>query len=625
MQLSLRSHRPTSGMPQQGKRLWWALAVVVPAFLLLAGRLWQLQILDGAMYFERTTDNFIKDRAIVPVRGRIVDRHGKVIAGSRPSFNVYADPRKYQQKVHDHLVDLLAVGTDRAESAWRRMEAAVAEHQRRPVVLFEDVSWQQMALIEQGASFLSGVSVQDQPHRLYPYGPLASHVLGYMKEITKSELDAWSDEGYKPGDYVGRYGLEKVWEKILRGTDGIELYVENARGQRLDDADAEELIDGERLIAPMPGRTLVLTLDVRLQQIIQKALRDHPAAGVAVVEVRTGRIRALVSKPGFDSNMMTGRLTAATLDAMNESPYKPFLDKTLKMHYFPGSTFKFVTTLAALESKLQDPRHATTCTYSVRVGDRTFHCNRRHGKITMAAAMAQSCNVYFYELSQVVGIDRIAEVARDFGFGLPTGLDLNGDTPGRIPNKAFYEERGTFRLGYTLNTAIGQGDVEVSVLQLALAYAAIANGGRLWLPQLVERVESAAGDVLKEYPPRLRHRLRVSEEALIELSRGLLGTVNDKLGTAYGHRPEGFLVAGKTGTAQIRGGRKEEPDGTAWHPLRDHAWFAGYAPADDPEFAIVVLIEHGGSGGRVAAPIAVQILTEYFALTTTTAAGEAAP
>jgi penicillin-binding protein 2 len=357
----------------------------------------------------------------------------------------------------------------------------------------------------------------------------------------------------------------------------------------------------------VPGHNLVLTIDAELQRLAEEALADRPAAAAAVVEVATGRILALVSRPAFDPNQMTGRLTRAEEAILESDPLKPFLDRTLRQHYFPGSTFKVFTALAALEAGTFTPHDRVFCDGSHELGKRVFRCHKAHGSVDLNAALAQSCDTYFWAASERLGIDRIAEMARSFGLGAPTGLGLNGDVPGIIPTKAFYASRGGFRPGFALNTAIGQGDTTVTVLQLALAFAALANGGDLFVPQIALRIETAGGKVVADFPPRLRSHVELSPRGLAAVQRGLFSAVNEKKGTAYASRDRNITVAGKTGTAQV-GKLYRNIKEVDWDPSQDHAWFAGYAPARNPRIAFVVLIEHGGHGGAVAAPPAMKIV-----------------
>ncbi|MFH0900935.1 MAG: penicillin-binding transpeptidase domain-containing protein, partial [Pseudomonadota bacterium] len=313
--------------------------------------------------------------------------------------------------------------------------------------------------------------------------------------------------------------------------------------------------------------------------------------------------------PSFDPNVMTGRLSREEEAEMHADPHLPFIDRTLRQHYFPGSTYKFVAAAAAVEEGLVSPTDRVFCRGYHELGRRTFRCPKPHGSVSLYEAMTQSCNVYFWHLAEIAGIDRLAKVARDFGFGAPTGLGLNGDVPGNVPVKAWYEKRGGFRIGYTLNTAIGQGDTEVTVLQLALAYAAIANGGDLWVPQVVDRIETATGETIMKYEPKLRRKLPLSAKTLELIGKGLWGVVNDPRGTAFHVRPDDVTVSGKTGTAQVR--RLQRRGDSVWHDYRDHAWFVCYAPSESPDIAVAALVEHGGKGGAVAAPIAMQVVRSY--------------
>jgi penicillin-binding protein 2 len=485
------------------------------------------------------------------------------------------------------------------------------------VLVLDDQSKERAALVAQAKLTLSAVEVRDSMYRYYPHERLAAHVLGYMNQLRAEELDELGGQGYDASELIGRYGLERAWEPYLRGKKGIERYVANAKGERIDDPASADLIEGPRFEAPVAGHNVVLTIDYQLQKIVERAVRHHAAASVAVVEVDSGRILALASTPSFEPNTMTGRLSQAEFSLLMSDPRKPFVDKTLRQHYPPGSTYKFVSAVAALEDGLVDEHEKIRTPTWFRVGRRTFHGDTCDKRTNLIEALQTSCNTYFWKLAvdekYKVGIDRMAVVARDFGFGAPTGLGLNGDVAGRVPTKLWYEERGPFKVGYTVNAAVGQGDVEVTVLQLAMAYAVIANGGSLYVPQIVRRVETASGQLVKDYEPQLRRRVRASSETLAAIRRGMWRVVNDPGGTAhqYGHS-EVVEYAGKTGTAQVRNKRREPEHVKGWHPHRHHAWFAGFAPAVDPEIAVVVLIEHGGAGGKNAAPVARRVVEGYF-------------
>jgi penicillin-binding protein 2 len=609
--LKLDRHVPSPGVPELNRRFGWVVAVVALGFLLLIARLWHLQLVRGQHYFDLTTNNFEAEAPIPAVRGKIKDRRGVVLASNRPSFNVYVTPRYFTPEAEAALSRLLGLASHELDELREQIGVARKKKDlRTPLLFLSDIDRDKLAILTQAHAELPGVTVNDVPRRHYPHVGLAAHVLGYMNKISKSEFEARAEDGYTETDLLGRTGVESQWENYLRGKPGLERYVVDAKGQRKSDREAEELIKGERFIAPIPGHNVILTIDVELQRIADSALGDNPAGGIAVVDVKTGRILALVSRPAYDPNVMSGRLTRAEEAQLNANPYKPFIDKTLNAQYYPGSTYKFVTALAALEAKVVTPEEKILCPGWLDVDKR--HCTKAHGRVGFYEAMAQSCNVYYWTLAQRLEMDRISRVAEEFGFGSPTGLGLNGDLRGRIPWKQWYDEHQGFRPGYTLNTAIGQGDTEVTVLQLALAYATLGNGGDLWIPQIVERVETSSGKLVVPYPPTLRRHINVSPESMRLIQKSLYGTVNEPKGTAYNSRLPDIHVSGKTGTAQVRGLPKA---GEVLEYFENHhAWFAGYAPSEDPQIAVVVLVEHGGKGGGVAAPVAMKVIRGYFDL-----------
>ena len=366
---------------------------------------------------------------------------------------------------------------------------------------------------------------------------------------------------------------------------------------------------------PVPGRDLVLTLDMELMRAVDRVFRNRPSGAAAVVEVRTGRVLALYSKPSIDPNLLISGLPQALSREIDENPFRPRIDKSIFESYFPGSTFKPITALAGLEAGVVDPRTMVNCTGRHELGRRVFRCQHVHGPTMLHRALVESCNVYFYQLAEAVTMDRIAQMAFEFGLGRRTGIGINQETPGFIPTRAWYAQHypGQWRIGHTLNTAIGQGNTRVTVLQLALAYAALANGGTLYVPQLIERVEGPDGDVIERFPPTVRRRVAVSARHLGLISAALTGVVADRFGTAHGAMVEEVSVAGKTGTAQVsRIVRNADNTRRVFRSQRDHAWFAGYAPADNPEIAVVALVEHGGSGGHEAAPLVTAIAREWF-------------
>jgi penicillin-binding protein 2 len=601
--------RPTpSGQHRTDGTVRLGMALVCLAFLALAVRLFQLQILSGEQYYRRSTDNFVKENPRPAVRGQIRDRNGRVLAENRPSFRVYVTPRYLTEPALEKLRKYLALSDEQFETLRRKIDARKGLDRYGALLAAEDITRDQMAMLESESQDLPGVDVKLRPHRSYPTG-LAAHAIGYLNMIGPDELPRRLSEGYHPGDYVGRSGLERLLEPRLRGTAGFEKIIVDARGRPKPNSELERLIGGELRREAVPGDNLILTLDQDLQRITQQALAKHHSAAAAVVEVDTGRVLALASHPGPDPNTLTGRLTRAESQRLETDPFRPLIDKSLRENYYPGSTFKVVPMIAALEEKLVNPDEKVVCHGRYELGKRAFHCMKSHGPMNMHDAVVQSCNIYFYHLAEKVGLDRMTRVAEQLGFGSPTKVGL-GEAPGFIPSLDFYKKNGGFRIGYALNTALGQGDVKVTVLQLAMAYAALSNGGRLYQPLLVDRIEDPAGRVREQYQPQVRGHVSVSPESLERVRRALQGVVNDPKGTSFTAHLEGLDVAGKSGTAQVRKNRKGESAG--WDTHNDHAWFSGFAPSRHARIAIAVLVEHGGLGGHVAAPVAMQIIQGYF-------------
>lgn len=512
--------------------------------------------------------------------------------------------------------DFAALSQDELEP-WRAKLRAIGEarrHQRIEAV--RSISRDQLAALEMHhdefttSSGVSYVGVLTTSGRRYPYGTLGAHAIGYLNEVSREDLDRLAGQGYRERDRIGREGIEAAWESYLRGQDGFLQKPVDSEGLHWD-APVEGSIRGRPAV---PGRDLTITLDMELMRTIDRAFRGHPSGAVVVVEVNTGRVRALYSKPSYDLNERSGRLTEARFGEMQNDPFRPLNDKTIYETYFPGSTFKPITALAALSTDGLNPSQRYDCPGYYEVGNRRFRCTAAHGDVDLRESLVQSCNVYFWKTAEQVGLERLDQFARSFGLGERTGIGINSEARGFLASREWYERQGSrFMVGFTMNTAIGQGNTRTTLLQLAMAYAALANGGTLYYPQLVERVADPDGTVIQTFSPRIRSHLEIPPEHFAYVNDGLYGVMNDPTGTAYEARVDGGIpVAGKTGTAQVERRRTNEAGEQAWYFNRAHAWFAGFAPAGDPQVAIVVLVEHGGTGGRYAAPIGTQILQEYL-------------
>lgn len=596
------------------KRYKWMALFVVLAFGVLLGRAFQLQILDHDHYGAIARENITKTLTLSATRGIIRDRAGRIVVTNRPAYDVYVTPRLLRDGDVERIAELMGLSAEERAGFERRLGNVPPHRQAHQIRFFTDVRLEQLASLETHELDLPAIDVVVSPLRTYPYDHLGAHALGYLNELTAEELAELRPAGYRLGDRIGRSGIERAWESFLRGRRGYRRVPVDARGRVMEGVVMD---DGRPTqVDPVPGRDMTLTLDMDLMRISERAFRGHPSGAVVVVDVNTGAVLALFSKPSYDLNELTSGMSRDRYAEMRDPrSFRPLIDRTIYESYFPGSTFKPITAIAALQDQLVDPAARVECHGAYMLGRTRFRCTSSHGEMDMRQAMVHSCNVYFYVLAQQVGLDRLARFAQDFGLGRRTGVGINTEASGFIPTREWYERgEAHWRAGYALNTAIGQGDTRVTLLQLATSYAAIANGGTLYVPQLVQTVSSPDGSIVEEFEPRVRRRVHVDREHLEYVVDSLYGAVNDQGGTAYDARiADGVIVAGKTGTAQVseRARHDVDPD-RAWYLNRPHAWFAGFAPADHPEVAIVVLVEHGGAGGRQAAPIAIRILQEYL-------------
>ena len=482
----------------------------------------------------------------------------------------------------------------------------------------------QVAIVTSHLHELRGLALHTDMRRRYPERFGLAHLLGYMGQASERDLERLP-EVYRRGDWLGRTGLEAALEgdpehpeeSNLRGTPGEDVYFRDNRGLRLRGHELTRTVSNLQSTPSVPGDDVWLSVDVGVQKIVERALRPHPSAAAVVMEVHTGRVLALYSKPGYDPNVWSGRLTADAKREYDANPYSPLLNKALRA-YAPGSVYKVVTALAALEEGIVDADTTIECPGYYEFGGRKFRCHKRsgHGPVNLVQALYHSCDVYFYRVGELLGMDRLERYATEvFGLGGPTGIEAFERT-GRVPSKAWHREHSPngWQPGFTLSTAVGQGATLTSPLQIARLYASIANGGRVLRARVVLQVVGADGHVVRRYMPEVERVLGVAPEHLALVQEGLIETVQGEEGTGREARIQGssLRIAGKTGTAEARQVQKGASEEFARWLLQDHAWFAAYAPADDPQIAVAVFLEHGGSGGKNAAPVARQIIEQYF-------------
>ncbi len=588
------------------RRLVYASAATSMALLLLVLRLWSLQILQGENLAALSENNRIRLRRITSTRGRIVDRYGRVLVESEASYDavlVAEDTTDLEMTVETlaHFLEQSAADTQAV------LDRAAGRPRFQEVVVKRDLSWPEVVAIETHQTDLPGVSVRVAPKRYYPEGPTLSHVLGYVGEVTRGDLER--ESLYRGGDLIGKAGLEQVFDGQLRGVNGGRHVEVDAVGRELRVLDQ---IDAE------PGRTLVLSVDIDLQRAAEKALSGHVGAVVAV-DPRNGDVLAMTSQPAFDPNLFAGGMRKKQWSELRQHPRKPMTQRAISGQYPPGSTFKFVVAAAALQEGIINPFNTIDCHGSMRLGNRDFRCWRSggHGRMNVVDALTHSCDVFFYQIGQKLGVNTIARYARDFGLGEPTGIVLNHEKGGLIPDKAWKREHNgePWYPGETLPVSIGQGAVATTPLQMAHAVGALAVGRR-YRPRLVLRLDRPDGGVAEEVPAEEIPGLEIRPAVLAEVRHGMVNVVNHPRGTGKRAAVDGVLVAGKTGTSQVvsMGRTRVKSADLPWHQ-RDHAWFVAFAPAIEPEVAMAVLVEHAeGGGGKIAAPVAKIVLEEFFRL-----------
>ncbi len=591
-------------------RLIVAAGVIVFFAVVIICRLWFLQISNGDEYKDKAYNNRVRVRKVMAPRGHILDRNGVELVTNRPSFNVLLI-RENSKNDEDLLKRLAVVLDEDVSELWNRIREASNIPHHEPIRLKEDINWETLAYLENHNYEFSGIRIEVSPRRVYHQGDFAAHLIGYLGGISKKELSKVAEGEYVGGDLIGKMGLEKLREKDLRGEKGTSFSEVNAKGFE------QQLL---KRLEPLPGRELHLTLDLRMQQVAEEMMKkDEKSGAVVAIDVNSGRLLALSSNPTIHLEEFVGGISLKNWKSLLENEKKPLINKAVQGTYPPGSTYKMITALAGLENGAVDKDTLFYCPGYYSFGNRVYRCWKRsgHGAVDLMRAISESCDVYFYQVGQQVGVDVLAEYAKKLGLGEKTGLEVENEKNGLVPTRKW--KRGRYNTkwqeGETLSVAIGQGFNLVTPLQIAVMTAMLANGGKKYLPQLVERVIDPDGNVLDELQPKLIHELVGMDKHLEIIRKGLFEVVQGERGTARLVRIEGLNIAGKTGTAQVVkiAQYKHLKEEDIPYKYRDHAWFTCYAPAENPEIAVTVLVEHGLHGSSSAAPIAKAVIEAYFA------------
>lgn len=583
------------------RRLLLFMGGVLLCFAILLLRLWYLQIIQGEKFTHLAENNRVRVIPQRDIRGEILDRSGLPLATNRPSFHLFLLPEDVRN-MEDTLTFLEQyIGIKRKELE----EKLKTSPPYRSISIARDLSRQEVAYIAEHNWDLPGLSLEVESLRSYQHKEVAAHVLGYIGEISEEQWKEYSSAGYQRGDFIGQYGIEKLFESVLRGKKGSKGVEVDALGRELRVL---------KRIPPRPGHNVVLTIDLPLQQFIEENF-EETAGAVVALDPRNGAVLALVSKPSFDPNLFAKGISRSEWRKLALHPRHPLQNRAITGQYPPGSVYKIVMAAAGLEEEIVQPNTSIFCGGQFPFGNRIFNDWKPggHGVVNLYSALVESCDVYFYRLGSKLGVDTIAHYAREFGLGVKTGIDLAPERPGLVPSTAWkkQEKNEPWYPGETISVSIGQGYNLVTPLQLASLISAVANGGTLWRPQLVHRIETPTGKVLREFAPQARSRLSLRPHTLQTIRKALYGVVHDPKGTGKKAYIENFGVAGKTGTVQVVGVRKtkELPE-----RYRDHGWFVAFAPFDNPQIALAILAEHGGKGGSNYAALAKKIIEKYFNL-----------
>jgi len=580
--------------------------VILAAVVILVSMLFYLQVVRAELYKKLSLSNRIRRQRVIAPRGLIRDRNGAKLVVNVPVYQICILPSKAEGE--DELLSIacrwLRIDEERLRTNLLEWIERFPDKREMPVIQAADK--EQISILRENRELFPFFKLALRHRRQYPEGSLAAHLLGYVGEVTDEDLRGSSN--YYQGDIIGRSGVEFAGESYLKGIDGERLVEISAEGIEIGVIDILEGVENSDGIVgsrvPVPGRDILLTIDVDLQREIERIFTWNKGS-VLVMDPRNGEILAAVSRPAYDPNMFIGGVSAKEWKMFYEDPANPLFNRTIQATYPPGSTFKLITAYAALSNKLVGRNQLLKpCFGSYRFGNRNFRCWRPegHGSLSLHEAISQSCDVYFYQLGEMLTADQFAAAGRIFGLGKRTGVDLPSEAVGIIPDHAYFDRRfgtGKWTKGHLLNYSIGQGEVLTTPLQVCLMTAVLANGGKRIRPHVVRQIVDFDGRSTTNYRWDAVDLPMIDQRVMQTLRKAMEGVVGGERGTGKAAAIPGVKVAGKTGTSQ-------NPHG------EDHALFVAYAPADDPEIALTIVMENAGHGGAMAAPIARSILMYYF-------------
>jgi len=574
---------------QGTKKLAVVAILILLGFLIILLRLWQLQILQGDVLRKVSESNRLRVIMVPAPRGIIFDRNGIPLVKNTPYFCASIIPEEFDDASIPSLAGVLHL----TEDALREKLGNIVRSPFTPVKLKEDLSFDEVSYIEARRSDFPGLIVEIEVGREYLYGGIGAHIIGYLGKLTPVQSKDPEFRDVPPNAFIGQWGVEKFFDKSLRGTAGERLIEVDAIGREI------------RLLRENPavkGTDLTLSLDIALQKAAEDAFGEKAGALVAL-KVDTGEILGFVSEPSFDPNRFAKGISAEDWNALAADKKVPMLNRAIQSQYPPGSTFKIITAIAALEAGALDTTTKVDCRGGINYGKWHFGCWKKpgHNVVSLHRALVESCDVYFYDAGRRAGFDKVAEYATMFGLGKETGFPIGRERKGLIPNSRWKQEvrKAPWLLGETFINSIGQGYVAATPIQMAVMMSAVSNGGAVYKPSILKGAE-----------PVVVRKAEVSPATLEEIRSALSGVVSEPGGTGGAARSGTVSIGGKTGTAQVVGIRKDSKNLS--EQFRDHAWFVAFAPVEKPEIAMSVLVEHGGHGGSAAAPIAKKAIEAYM-------------
>jgi penicillin-binding protein 2 len=594
--------------------------IILIAFGFIFARLWYLQIYKGELLHKYALENRLRREVVKAPRGLIYSRDGKLLVDNTPRFDVVIVPQFLTEK--KNTLSRLATILSMPLTSIEKILAKNTGPSYKEIVIKKNLTWEEVSKIETENADLPGVSIDTFISREYKDIEAGAHLLGYISEINQQQLPKYRKRDnfdYRLGDFIGQFGLEEELDRDLRGINGTEFVEVDAMGRKRRYINTDNMFQGIEDQPGIPGKNIKLTIDRDVQMAGFDAIGEQVGGAVAI-DVKTGEVLAMVSKPSFDPSQFSRGLTPEYWAKLSNDENHPLRDRVIQEHYSPGSTFKLITAISALEEGVIDEKTEIACSGKLAFGSRNYHCWKKegHGSVNIYKAIRESCNIFFMKTAMKMDIDVIAKYAFGLGLGKKTGIALPREVSGLIPTKEWKKKRLgiEWQLGETLSCAIGQSYVLTSPLQLAVAYTGIANSGKIFRPHLVKEIyPNNGGKAVYQSKPELMTDVKVSPKTFAMVRRGLFEVVNQPGGTAYGRRGKGILMAGKTGTSQVVGAKADKVYNKCEnqeYKYRHHGWFVGFAPAHDPKIAVAVIVEHGCHGSSAAGPVAEAMVTAFM-------------